>query len=581
MHSNKKTSIKHKLYMSQIALTAVVLILVFAIFTTYFTVKTVNTTKTNMQHSSDISMSNLLNYIDLMENYVLSASYSTDIATVLSEDSNRTIFDMQGNYIRVSQSLNMILMSCNIPVSFTLYPVRDDIVVYDNLKISPISNINTQPWFENMQANPNKFFYYTETEGDNRYFCIVNTLYNSYNLSEAVGYLKISTDISNFAEILQNSVMENDDSIFLNENGDILFSLSGKEYSEDDLRTICDVAPNEPSMIKLDKDGFFASKSTKTNSRYSIVVLQSTDNIYRAIYFMCLILLGILLLISAVSLVAAHRISGPIIKTLDELIIAMKMSDLGEFKMIEPFENASNELDDAVNTYNNMVESITQLVKYNNSYAETIKKHELSLLQMQIKPHFLYNTLDAIQHFAKENKPDDVVYLIRNLSKFYRLSLHNKGDLVKLESEISHIKCYAAIENLKHNNAFTLNIDIADDLMDYCIPKITLQPIIENAMYHGILEKENPVGTIELTAKTEGDYLYLYITDDGIGISEDRIKDIFNGKTHSIGIVNTDSRLKLFLGNECGITFESKENEYTRVIIKAKGVKLYDKNSDC
>lgn len=122
---------------------------------------------------------------------------------------------------------------------------------------------------------------------------------------------------------------------------------------------------------------------------------------------------------------------------------------------------------------------------------------------------------------------------------------------------------------------------IADDLMDYCIPKITLQPIVENAMYHGILEKENPVGTIELTAKTEGDYLYLYITDDGAGISEDRIKEVFNGETHSIGIVNTDSRLKVFLGNECGITFESKENEYTRVIIKAKGVKLYDKNSDC
>ena len=216
MRSNKKTSIKHKLYMSQIALTAVVLISVFAIFITYFTVKTVNTTKTNMQHSSDISVSNLLNYIDLMENYVLSASYSTDIATVLSEDSNRTIFDMQGNYIKISQSLNMILMSCNIPVSFTLYPVRDDIVVYDNLKIAPISNIKTQSWFESLQVNPNKFFYYTETEDDDRYFCIVNTLYNSYNLSEAVGYLKISTDISNFAEILQNSVMENDDSIFLN-----------------------------------------------------------------------------------------------------------------------------------------------------------------------------------------------------------------------------------------------------------------------------------------------------------------------------------------------------------------------------
>ncbi|MDO5310740.1 MAG: sensor histidine kinase, partial [Clostridia bacterium] len=334
------------------------------------------------------------------------------------------------------------------------------------------------------------------------------------------------------------------------------------------------------SRFRLSLKSFFASKSTQRGSRYSVMVLQSKDNIYKTIYFMCIILLGILILISAVSFVLAHRISGPIIKTLDELIIAMKMSDLGEFKTIEPRENGSDELDEAVNTYNNMVNSITELVQYNNSYAETIKKHELSLLQMQIKPHFLYNTLDAIQHFAKENKPDDVAYLIRNLSKFYRISLHNKNDLVKLESEINHIKYYTAIENFKHNNAFTLKIDIPEDFMDYCIPKITLQPIIENAMYHGILEKENPVGTIVLTAKNEGDYLYLYITDDGVGISEDKIKEIFSETTQSVGIVNTDSRLKLFLGSECGITFESKEHEYTRVTIKAKGVKLYDKDSD-
>ncbi|MGN0178803.1 MAG: sensor histidine kinase [Monoglobaceae bacterium] len=580
MRSAKKTSIKHKLYMSQIALTVVVLISFFAISTTYFIVKTIKTTKVNMQYSSDITVSNLLNYIDLMENYVHSASYSTDIATLLSDKNEQTIFDMQGNYTHVSQTLNMILMSCNIPVSFTLYPTRDDIVIYDNTKTAPISKIDTQAWFENLRINPNKFCYFTETEDNASYFCIVNTLYNPYNLSEPVGYLKISTEISNLIDILQDCVMENDDSILLNEKNEAVFSLSGKEYNEDSIHAFAGISPDDPSTIRLDKESFFASKSTQRGSRYSVIVLQSKDNIYKTVYTMCIILLGILLLISAASFIVAHRISGPIIKTLDELIMAMKMSDLGEFKTIETRENGSDELDEAVNTYNNMVNSITELVQYNNSYAETIKKHELSLLQMQIKPHFLYNTLDAIQHFAKENKPDDVVYLIRNLSKFYRISLHNKNDLVKLESEINHIKYYAAIENFKHNNAFTLKIDIAEEFMDYCIPKITLQPIVENAMYHGILEKENPVGTIELTARNDGDYLYLYVTDDGVGISEDKIKEIFSETAQSVGIVNTDSRLKLFLGSECGITFDSKENEYTRAIIKVKGVKLYDKDSD-
>ena len=227
MRSTKKSSIKHKLYMSQIALTVIVLISFFAISTTYFIIKTIKTTETNMRYSSDITVSNLVSYIDLMENYVHSASYSTDIATVLSDKDEQTIFDMQGNYTHISQTLNMILMSCNIPVSFTLYPTRGDIVIYDNLKTAPISKINTQAWFENLRINPNKFCYFTETEDDISYFCIVNTLYNPYNLSEPVGYLKISTEISHLIEILQNCVMENEESILLNEKGDVVFSLSG------------------------------------------------------------------------------------------------------------------------------------------------------------------------------------------------------------------------------------------------------------------------------------------------------------------------------------------------------------------
>lgn len=574
-----KASIRYKLFISQISLILVAIISFFIISASYFIVKTKNDILTNMRYSSNIISSNVYNYISSMENCIYYTSYNTDIPGILAEKSQLSVFERHKNYVYVTQCFLMAQSNYKIPLQITLYPSNENLLVIDSQSTDRVSSIENKGWFKSLKEKPSKFFYFTETADDKRNFCIVNTLYNENNYNDIVGYLKISADISVFENVLKESSMANSSSMLLNSGGDIICSSDGKNYRHtNEFANLCD---SKLATINVNGENFYGVKKGIDRAGYDVIVLQSTSVAYRTLYVMFSVLFVILLVISAASLAISYLASGSVIKSLDTLVHAMKKTKFGELKQIENYPSQNAEIVETISAYNHMITSINDLIAYNNDYSETLKKYEFNFLQMQIKPHFLYNTLDIIQYLAKENKTDDVTFLIKNLSRFYKISLHNKSDLVTLENEIKHISYYVAIENFKHDNAITLKIDIPDELMGVNIPKITLQPLVENAIGHGILENENPVGTITVSAEKSGDDVLIFITDDGVGIPQEKIDAILSGKTHSVGIMNTNRRLKLFFGSDYGLTIESKENEYTKITIKVKGAVSDDTSNDC
>lgn len=581
MRSAKKTSIKYKLFISQISLISVAVISFFIISSSYFIIKTKDDILRNMKYSSNITASTIYNYINNMENCIYYASYNTYIQDILSQENTPAASERMKGYSYIFNNFAVIQSNYNFPLQLTLYPIDESLTLIDGLSTDKIDVIENSSWFKALKENPTQFLYFTDTHDGKDSFCIINTLYNSNNYDEIVGYIKVSTDLSIFEDVLRESSMANSESVLLNSFGNVICSSDKKTYSDKNSEILFNVSEKNTDTIKLNGKSFYAIKKNTDNARYSVVIMQNTASAFKTAYRMFLILLMVLLVIFAASFAISRLISGSVIKSLDTLIYAMKKAKFGELKPIENYNGKNAELVEAISAYNHMVTSINDLVAYNNDYLETLKKYEFNFLQMQIKPHFLYNTLDIIQYLAKENKTDDVTFLIKNLSKFYKTSLHNKSDFVTIENEIKHISYYTAIENFKHDNAIELNIDIPDDIQKLCIPKITLQPLIENSINHGILEKENPVGCISVTAEQDNDDVYIYITDNGVGISEEKADDIKSGRTESVGIMNTDKRLKLFFGNDYGLTIEGKEGEYTRVTIKIKGVSLNDKNNDC
>ena len=146
-----------------------------------------------------------------------------------------------------------------------------------------------------------------------------------------------------------------------------------------------------------------------------------------------------------------------------------------------------------------------------------------------------------------------IVDVVNSLSKFYKLSLSKGEDIVTISNEIEHSVAYLQIQNMRFDNNISYIIEIPKELYDYTIPKITLQPLIENCILHGILETEEESGTIKISGEIKDNIIFITIEDDGIGMCEEMVRNITQSKSHGYGIGNIDDRLKLIYGNEYGL----------------------------
>lgn len=233
-----------------------------------------------------------------------------------------------------------------------------------------------------------------------------------------------------------------------------------------------------------------------------------------------------------------------------------------------------DEIGDLIDTYNFMSRRMDQLMLEQQQSAEDLRIAEFNSLQAQINPHFLYNTMDMINWLAQQGRTDEVSSAIQKLSRFYKLTLSRKQSISTIAQEEEHISIYIHLQNMRFHDNITFISDIPDELMDYQIPKLTLQPVIENAILHGILEKENKSGTIVLTGWTENKNLVLMISDDGVGIPPERLKTILTGAGKSssqgtnIAIYNTHRRLQILYGKDYGMTYHSIPGEGTEVEIR-------------
>ena len=220
---------------------------------------------------------------------------------------------------------------------------------------------------------------------------------------------------------------------------------------------------------------------------------------------------------------------------------------------------------------------------------EQKSKLELLLLQEQIKPHFLYNTLSSIKQLVsmKENKKAED--MCEALSRFYRLGLSEGQNFITVREEAEHVENYLLIQRYRYAANFDYSINIAENILDEKLLKLSLQPLVENAIYHGIKKKEE-FGTIVISGYEEAGVIYLKVFDDGIGMSEEQLKalteslasDSVNEEVNHFGLRNVKHRLKLYFGEGAGLEFESTQGMYTQVtIILPKGGRENAETDDC
>ena len=226
--------------------------------------------------------------------------------------------------------------------------------------------------------------------------------------------------------------------------------------------------------------------------------------------------------------------------------------------------------------YDHMVIRIGELIEHIREEQELKRKTELKLLQAQINPHFLYNTLDTIVWLAEGKRHQDVVDMITALSSFLRMGLNNGKDFITIRGEAEHVKSYLQIQHFRYEDIMDYEIDFKEQIMDFSTLKLTLQPIVENALYHGIKNCRKK-GFLKISGWQEEEDILLKVEDNGIGMKPEELEKMQRlvrnggedlGLREGFGIANVAERIRLNFGETYGVSIESEYGVGTSVTVR-------------
>lgn len=280
--------------------------------------------------------------------------------------------------------------------------------------------------------------------------------------------------------------------------------------------------------------------------------------------------------VMAFSIGAAWVISSSIylpIKKLHDVTATITRTDL---EALVTRENV-DEITELGISFNIMIGRIRDLLDAKVKEQENLKKAELKALQAQINPHFLYNTLDTIVWMAEANKTGQVIEIVRALSSFFRIALSKGQDWIPIRQEIEHVRSYLTIQKMRYRDILDYKIEVDEDILDGTILKLTLQPLVENALYHGIKNKRTG-GTITVQARKADDNLVnIEVSDDGVGFTPSKLAQtqaamnddagIISMQEGGFGLENVNRRIRLYYGKQYGLSVWSQYQEGTRVTV--------------
>ena len=282
------------------------------------------------------------------------------------------------------------------------------------------------------------------------------------------------------------------------------------------------------------------------------------------------ILLGLAAAIFGVTLLVSWIVSGFLSRPLRQLSSAMTAfeGDAGGFAY-QPVRGA-REVDDLSASFGHMVVRIQRLMAMVREEEVNLRKTELKALQAQINPHFLYNTLDSIAWMCERGRNADAVQMVHALARMFRISISRGHELIPVRKELEHAESYLQIQKYRYKNQFTYTFDVDPACEDFLCNKITLQPIIENAICHG-LDLMVDEGTIEVKVRQDGGDILFSVTDNGVGMTAGQIESMMNREPSDrtgIGIKNVNDRLRIYFGEPYGLTIHSEPDVGTCVEIR-------------
>lgn len=284
--------------------------------------------------------------------------------------------------------------------------------------------------------------------------------------------------------------------------------------------------------------------------------------------FIVFIIALILFILTLINSYISSRITTPI-KELEKSVGILEEGNLD----VAVYTGGSYEIQHLGKSIGDMAAQIRLLMKDIVTEHEAKRKQEFDTLQSQINPHFLYNTLDIIVWMIENEQKAEAVKAVTALARFFRISLSKGKSIITVRDELEHVRNYLMIQHMRFKNKFTYEIEASDDVLELASLKLMLQPLVENAIYHG-MEFMDGDGEILLKVWKEDVDLYFCVIDNGLGMTDEQVANLFTGASHvesrrgsGIGVKNVNERIKLYFGEEYGLSIESEPDEGTTVRI--------------
>lgn len=441
----------------------------------------------------------------------------------------------------------------------------------------PVYNFDQKQTIENLSIDENhsirgEFYWEIGTDNvevDRNIFYLVSNI-KSKDMMEHLGYLLIFMDISQLQDEIDN---------YLDKENEILIKSASNNII---------TFPSNISSASIEKDiqvlNEHEGNLRNLPNRYSANVLSSIDgeilissnqsvhgnNVEFAIVFMLIVIIEFTII---ASMVLKKRVIVPL-----EMIAerAKEITNKGNLSIQFPNEKHYSEADDISNALNDMMSQIRGLMEDVEKREKLQKQLELSVINHQIKPHFLYNTLNAASILVSVEEKESAKQLITTLASYYRACLNHGNDIISLEGELGIVQDFIKIALIRNPNILIFNYDIDDNLLSLQLPKMTIQTLVENSIKYGIKNIEQPVN-ISITIRKKEDYAEIIVEDDGVGMSSDTIDRIMNGEQLDVksgfGLKSVLNRLALLYEakdmNDI-MDIQSEPNNYTRIILKIK-----------
>lgn len=527
---------------------------------------------------------NIDSYIDYMENISYLVSSNEDVQEYLFGDN--VDYQVRG---RILNQFETILDSRSDILNLGIISENGRMFINDGKQMTnPDLNIHSQEWYTNaLYGSESSYLSSSHVQhiisGERPWVITLSRGIRNQNSPSGIkkeGVFFIDLNYSAISELCDESIVGNQGYAFiLDESGNIVYHPQQQQlYNELQTENIDLIMESDSDTILSGRGSseklYSISRSQKTGwtvvDSVRVEELLRKSNKAQSLYV--LVAMGLVVVALFFSKFVAKSITQPI----QQLCDSMEQVQEGDFSVSDIVVDSENEIGSLTRSFNVMTHRIQELMEQNIREQEAKRKSELKALQSQINPHFLYNTLDSIIWMAEGKKNEEVVLMTASLARLLRQSISNEEELVSIGQEVEYARCYLTIQKMRYKDKLEFQIEVDPSILNIPLIKLVLQPIIENAIYHGLKYKESKGFLLVKGFMRDGNAV-LQVIDDGVGMDQEALDHIYekhkvNYHSNGVGVYNVQKRLQLYYGSEYGISYKSQKDKGTIATITIPGI---------